>query len=652
MFVSHSLLFVAWPLLMPVADAPRPETVPYVDVTRTAETLGLPPVLPATEPEPVQAATNTARIKAIMEHPQVGTHCVVHFPAGTYHFAGAAEGWQGTIETTAPHQTIRGDGMHATRILQHGPAPDSVLRLRHDNAAVEGLFVGAGESSEAFVPDWEEPAERLNAAIHLDAPSRTGNPWSTDPRIRQVAINSYGNTVLQRRFSRPFQTGIRITGAWLNVYVDEVWMKDTAVGVYVDQGAIMAGPAKIMRVNHYTTHAPDRQSRMWTIFFQSQTHFMEQVELIHNTFIGAQFIRMDAAAEREGERTTPAYDMVIDHNYVNVHDVGQAGEARDPGPENSGIFMRLPPTVASAGPQNYSRDIRFTNNSCTGRAPSRGAFFYVEGMCRGLTFSHNDVSSPGIDKAIYIRATQRLEQDGVSRADDTAIRDVKITHNYFRSFRNLITIGGDADDPERLEQPVDSPARGRDDDRWWVQRVIIAHNQNMMEGETDTLGLTSCYLNRVRQAVVESNTFVETAGSALIVRGSEEISVVGNSFRGRSESRGRRGIALIDTQHATVTGNVLAQFAYGVLLERSRSVTVGNNVVRDADVGLRALQSQSVNCVGNEVSGAAVGIEASGNAGFIATSNQLAAARGLVVSTDDANREDHLLRGNLLQQPR
>jgi hypothetical protein len=272
-------------------------------------------------------------------------------------------------------------------------------------------------------------------------------------------------------------------------------------------------------------------------------------------------------------------------------------------------------------------------------------------MCRGLTFSHNDISSPGIDKAIYIRATQRLEQDGVSRADDTAIRDVKITHNYFRSFRNVITIGGDKDDPERLAVPEDSPLRGRDDDPGWVQRVVVAHNQNMMEGATDTLGLTTCYLNRVRQAVVESNTFTETAGSALVVRNTEEVSVTGNSFRGLNAPRGRQGITLINTRCASVTGNILAQFGTGFVVEQSSHVTFGHNVVRDAETAVLARANRALSVLGNQISGAERGIEAAENVGLILSTNQISAARGIRVPEAEANRSDHVIDGNVILAP-
>jgi len=642
--LAISICICAHSIVSGAAESLIMETHKKIDVTQTADALGLPPVMPAVSFDSETAKENSKRIKAILEHPHVGSHCLIYFPAGTYYFDGAVDGWQGTIETTAPYQTICGDGMNVTRILQNSRSVESTIRLRHSNVTLERLFIGSVDTSDTFNPLWEEKEQRHQAAIHLDAPVSDGRAWSTDPRIRQVTINSYGNSILQTTFSRPFEIGVKMNGSWLDVFIDEMWINDTAIGVYVYQGAVMAGPAKIMRINQYSTHPPGRSSKLWTTFFKSEGHFMEQVELIHNTFIGAQFIYMDGRPFEDDGDTSPAYDMVIDHNYINVHDVGEAPEAREPGPWNSGIYMNLHPRT-NAG--NYTRDIRFTNNSCTGRAPSRGAFFYVEGMCRGLTFSHNDISSPAIDKAIYIRATKRLEQDGVSRADDTAIRDIKITHNYFRSFRNVITIGGDAEDPERLAQSENSVLRGVDDDPWWVQRVVIAHNQNMMEGASDTLGLTTCYLNRVRQGVVESNTFTETAGSALVINNSEEISVIGNSFRGLNETGGNRGIALMNTHNATVTGNVLAQFSEGLYFDHTRHVSIGNNTVRDAQTGISATNNNGLIVNGNSISDAEIGINSVENSSVVLSSNHVDATTGLLLSGNEVSRDSIVMTGNI-----
>jgi hypothetical protein len=599
----------------PVPDSPSRK----IDITQTGDMLGLPPVVATDEFDREIAAENSRRIQAIMQHPRVGPHCLIYFPAGSYHFDGAADGWQGTIETTAPHQSIQGDGMNHTRIFQHSRTVACTVRLQHDSATLERLFIGSGDASTEYQPQWEPIEERHQVAVELAAPVSDGRVWRTDPRILQVAVNSYGNTILQQRFSRPFEIAVRIVGSWLNVYIDEMWINDTAVGVYVNQESVMAGPAKIMRINQYSTHSPRRDSKVWTTFFKSETHFMEQVELIHNTFIGAQFIYMDGRPSRGGEGTSPAYDMVIDHNYVNVFDVGDAPEAKLDGPTNSGIYMNLPPKLS--GTPNYSRDIRFTNNSCTGRAPRRGAFFYVEGMCRGITFSGNDISSPAVDKAIYIRPTERLERDGVSPAGEVAIRDIKITDNYFRSFSNLVTIGGDLNDPERTRRPQGDPHRGEDDDPWLVQRVIIAHNQNMMEGSSASFGLSGIYLNRVRQAVVQANTLVETAGTAVAIRDCHDVAISSNSFRGLAKPRGRQGIHVSRSKSVAISGNVLADFQLGLVVQDSRRVTLGQNVLGAVGRGVVATGNKSVVVSGNVVESQGIGIDDAGNQQMILSGN-------------------------------
>jgi hypothetical protein len=281
--------------------------------------------------------------------------------------------------------------------------------------------------------------------------------------------------------------------------------------------------------------------------------------------------------------------------------------------------MNLPPKLS--GTPNYSRDIRFTNNSCTGRAPRRGAFFYVEGMCRGITFSGNDISSPAVDKAIYIRPTERLERDGVSPAGEVAIRDIKITDNYFRSFSNLVTIGGDLHDPERTRRPKDDPHRGQDDDPWLVQRVIIAHNQNMMEGNSTGFGLTGIYLNRVHQAVVQANTLVETAGTAVAIRECHDVTLNSNSFRGLAKPRGRQAIHVSRSESVTLSGNVLADFQQGVVVQEAKRVTLGQNVLGAVGRGVVVSDSQSVVVSGNVVEATEIGIDDSGNQHMVLSGN-------------------------------
>ena len=255
-------------------------------------------------------------------------------------------------------------------------------------------------------------------------------------------INSLGNTIKLHGYSRPFETGILVTGSWLNVYVHTMWMSDLYTAIDVNEGAVMGGPAKFIDVNFYGTHERE-QTKAWTIFFKSLTRFMEQVELIHCTFIGAQFIYMDGSnrASDAFQGTTPVYDMVIDHNYINVVDTFQAPEAKSPDKRYSGIYMHLPPACPQDGVVRYSRDIRFTNNSCTGRAPADGAFFYVEGMCRGITFSHNDISSPLSTRCIAIRPLAQAPPTHPESQPFHSMQDVKITDNYFRTWMRLMEIG-------------------------------------------------------------------------------------------------------------------------------------------------------------------------------------------------------------------
>ena len=193
--------------------------------------------------------------------------------------------------------------------------------------------------------------------------------------------------------------------------------------------------------------------------------------------------------------------MVIDHNYIN-----NCWQDDDGDPQKSGIYMNLPPLADGS---NYSRDIRFTNNSCSGRAPRRGAFFYVTGTCRGITVSENDIMSGGHDKCIYIRATRE-----VKAGEGIAIRDIKITNNYIRNYRSPITIGGDLHDPSR----DDVATQGVDDDPYVNERVIIAGNQTMNLDVITTIGLTTCYLNQCRKVTVSNNSFVNTAKSVFIAQ--------------------------------------------------------------------------------------------------------------------------------------
>ena len=540
----------------------------FVDVTRADGVYVSKPVEASEAFDPGVARRNSERVHAILTSERVGEQCLVYFPPGRYYFDGAADGWQATIETTARNQTIAGAGMNATRIFQADRSVAATIRLRHDQTAVRDLFLGSADTCTVFQPLWEDEPHR--AAVHIDAPVG-GGKWYASPRIERLTINSYGNSISQDRFSRPFEEGIRITGTWLDVYVRQVWMTDTFTGFYVDQGAVMAGPAKILEVNHYSTHAKDRRSRAWTTFFKSETNFMEQVELLDCMFIGAQFVYMDGRPRKPHGPHTPVYNMVISRNYINVYDVGDAPEAREPDARWSGLYFCMPAQHRENAPPNYSRDIRFVDNSCTGRAPRDGAFFYVEGMLRGLTIEGNDISSAGAARCIQIRAMERLDKPGVGAADDIAIRDVKVTNNYFRSYRNIITVGMGHRDP------MLGGADGAERDPFWVQRIIFANNQSMMEGGTEHAQLTACHFDRVRQLVLEGNTLAPTPGVSLAVQMSEDVIIQGNALAG-TNAVGSVGILLADVNGAAIAHNTLRGFERGIAVRGGQHSIMGNIV--------------------------------------------------------------------------
>ena len=354
------------------------------------------------------------------------------------------------------------------------------------------MQIASADCDRQYKADWSE--KHHQTAIHLDAPEDPN--WHTDPQVLDVNINSSGNNIVLTDFYRPFNTGVKVTGPWLNVYVHTMWMREVNNALYVCQGRRIAGPAKFIDVNAYAT--PPQYSKVWNIFFKSEGSFMEQVELIHCTYIGSQFICMDGSSLPPAGWRNPVYDMVIDHNYINNYWLD-----RDEDPRKSGVYFNLPPLADGS---NYSRDIRFTNNSCTGRASAHGAFFYVTGNCRGITISENDIACGGDDKCIYIRANSQVAKDGIS------VRDIKITNNYIRSYRNPITIGGDAQDPSRTGQTK------LDNDPFTTERVVIVGNQTMNLDPLVNTGLTTCYLNQCRKVSVSGNAFVNTAKSVLVAQ--------------------------------------------------------------------------------------------------------------------------------------
>ena len=606
------------------------------------------PVLATEKYEPEIAKENSQRIQAILKAVS-DISCVIYFPGGNFYFDGAAEGWQGSIETTHPFQTICGAGMNGTRILQVSRSVSSTIRLRHTGCAVRDLYIGSADTNDTFNIDWEKAPHQT--AIHLDSVVSDWKSWPCDPRIQNVNINSNGNTILgPYSYSRPFKTGIKISGSWLNIYVHTVWIMDTFTAIDIDQGPVMAGPAKFIDINFYSPHvAGGQKTQEWTTFFRSRSYFMEQVELIHCTFIGAQFIYMDSRPVQPKGELTPVYDMVVDHCYINVHDTPHSSASTEPYPERSGIYMNLQPLQAGKN-SSYSRDIRFTNNSCTGRSTSQGAFFYLEGMCRGITIADNDISCGyGNDKCIYIRPTSQLNVDGVSKASDIGIRDVKIYNNYFRNWKTLITIGGDKQDPSRQSLPPQDVSAGKDTPSYRVQRVNIFNNQSMQESGTENVALTGCYLERCSQVVISGNNFAEKKSSGIVLRDCGNALVNSNSLVAIDSNDPAYGIAMFGCQSGAVTGNSLKKFRNGIYLDKCRQISLGNNVLDDAAYGISCMGSSQISLSGNIISGAEVGIESNKSKDVIMTGNIVQAEKSLK-GVAESSRKNLILEDNIVSK--
>ena len=609
----------------PVAKETLPATnsVHYVDVTRADGVLVKEPLVAGAAYVEAVAAKNTTRMKAILSNPAIGEYCRIHFPAGSYYFNGAAEGWDASIQSTAKNQSFTGDGMNATRIVQKSLAVPATIKISHSNCTIQNLSITSTDYQQKYNRDWDE--HPLKSAIALEAQP----PWHTDPQILNVNINATGNNIVVDGYYRPFETGIRIIGPWFNVYAQSIFILHVHNAIYVNQGHLCAGPAKFIDVNHYST-APDDKPHLWNTFFKSEGHFMEQVELIHCTYIGSQFISMDGAKLTPGDDnftkppTTPVYNMIVDHCYINS--LWEKAPSDDP--QWSGIYLNLPPKPGGIEPgygsELYSRTIRFTNNTCLGKTPRNGAFFYVEGNLKGLTFQGNEIDSGGGDRCIYIRATRPLINT------DVAVRNIAITDNTFNDFRNPITIGGNKHDPSRLDPTAGyqetkekaGAAMGRDDDPYWIEGVLITGNQTHYLPILEKFQLAGCFLNRVRQATVSGNRFAKTNGTSVIMRECEGITMNGNSFAGLTEM-GEQGIYLLNSRNATLTGNTLSGFRQGIHLQDSRAVTLnGNNLFKcqtalslqkqrggtisanmidEAQTSLRLQDLQDVSIVGNTI---------------------------------------------------
>lgn len=579
----------------------------FVDVTQVDGKVVLEPLIPTPEADEEIAQLNTKRIKAILTSPEIGEYCRIHFPAGMYYFKGAAEGWTGSIQSTATNQSFTGDGINATLIRQMDREVESTFRIEHENCTIENLSICSSDRSESFVEEWDK--DRHQIAIHFVA--KEG--WATDPQVLNVNINSTGNDFVVKGFFRPFETGMRFDGAWLNVYVQSMFIQDVLNAIYINQGELIAGPAKFIDINAYATSQYEG-SKSWNTFFKSEGHFMEQVELIHCTYIGSQFIYMDGTKPNPGKN--PVYNMIVDHCYINS--LWLPAEAD---PKWSGIYMNLPPKPGGIdkgyGSSLYSKLIYLTNNTCGGKTPERGAFFYIEGNVKGVFIEGNNFSSGGGDKCIYLRPTLQIDDTGV------AMRNIEIRNNYFNDFRNPICIGGDIHDPvrENFDYAFHYPEmgrdgygfnRGRDDDPYWIENVVIAENQTFYLPIVGRRHLTGVYLNKCRQVSITGNNFMESDSTAYFLRQCEQMTITGNNMLGVGTSLDRNGIELIECSGVSIADNALRKYRSGLAIRDSKEVSISGNTVSDVSTGIRIDSGTGMTLTGNVIGAGEVGFAVNG----------------------------------------
>ncbi len=563
---------------------PQANSASFIDVSRADGHFVKQPIVSTNGYDAKIATQNTARMKAIMSTKEIGEYCRVHFPAGSYYFNGAAPGWEASIQTTAKNQSITGDGINATRIIQKSLTVLTTIMVGHSNGTIENLSIMSADRQATINPVWEEHPHQ--SAIVLDAAA----PWFTDPQIKNVNINATGNNIIVDGYYRPFKIGIEIRGPWLNIYVHTMFILHVHNAIYINQGRACGGPAKFIDVNAYAAapNSEEPKPKVWNVFFKSEGNFMEQVELIHCTYIGSQFISMDGTKQMVDEggskqpTTTPVYNMIVDHCYINsLWQSCPSGEAKW-----SGIYMNLPPKPGGIDPgfgtQLHSRRILFTNNTCLGKTPADGAFFYVEGNARDLTIQGNSIESGGGKRAIYIRATEPFIDT------DVAVRDISILDNMIQDFAYPIVIGGEADNS-------------------FVEGVNITDNRTTYIKSIEKNQAMGVTLNRVRRINMNGNRFAPTHTSSVLMNGCEDITMSANQFTGMAEM-GIQAINLLKCNTASLSGNIIRRYKLGVGIDDCEDIAFSNNNLAMCPTAMNLKNSRGLVVTGNVISGSSQSI--------------------------------------------
>lgn len=585
----------------PILVSSQGNSARFINVTRADTVFVKAPLIRSDHYDKRIAALNTSRIKSIMSSPAVGAHCRIHFPAGRYYFNGAATGWQASIQSTARNQSFTGDGINATQIIQNSTGVSATIKISHSNCTIQNLSITSADLQAAYNPDWDQ--HPLKTAILLEFSELSPPAWGTDPQILNVNINTTGNNMVTDGFYRPFKTGLKIHGPWLNVYAHTMFIHDVHNAIYINQGHMLAGPASFVDINAVATAINNPKiPQPWNVFFKSESNFMEAVSLINCFYMGSQFINMDgskiAPEDDKSTRipTTPAYLMTVTGCYVNA--LWQTSPSDDP--MWSSIYMNLPPRPGGIQPglgePLYSHTLIFKDNNFTGKTPRNGAFFYTEGNVKNLELRGNEFSSGGGDRAIYVRTKTPLTDS------DVAVRNITIADNTFMDFRNPITIGGSKYDPSRAVEATSS-----DDDPYWADGVSITGNQSSYFPVTEKGQLSAIFLNRARRVTVSGNRLPKTVGSSVIMRECEEITINGNNFAGIDDS-GVVGIGLMKCRNASVSGNTIRGFGRGIRTDGSEGVAINGNSLAKCKTGLSLLKSPGLSVLGNVISDTTDGI--------------------------------------------
>ena len=491
------------------------------------------------------ARANTRRMQAIME--RAGEQCTIFFPAGNYYFDGAAPGWTASIETTEERQTIRGESMNSTLILQCDTAVRATIAIKHARGIVADLHVGSA--------DWDDEGywhDEWTAHPHQTAILLEGSDvyyGITDLQVREVSLNAAQthlhhhnddpadprtyNTYLQgvrnlpgnpvpftitRRF-RPFINGIEITRNSLHVccrhitgqeIINTIRLSNPSFhyggaycfeDIYVYPFGGITDPAQATSFGGRT-----RRGAVWTTFFRADTSPAEDTTIRHCGFSGHQFLSINAETMWVGMCTLEA-------NHIDAYG---GGETR----EQSACYFRVPTAEF-----NVSRGIRLLGNDIQGMVTRRAmgkseaaALVMIDGGCAGIQIAHNVFTHTLFNPPSELQEGTAISVRGSDPWHNT---ELVIAHNIFaRGWSSAIVVGSDHGDEGRgaICSPLTPEA---------TEGVVITGNTINADGK---LPVSVIYLHGVQAGCVTHNTIrvSDTSKTPISLRDVDHLLVVGN----------------------------------------------------------------------------------------------------------------------------